>query len=379
MGDAGGWIEELLTSASGASPDAAHPDTPVLAYSPLLGRRIRADASWDDAAISTYVKAREAIEAGDFPTAAAYVDFFVDEAKVIYDVFRGLIPDAIAFLHGRGITRAELETIDRRILALLPLPDGRPFVARARWTEFLGQVRACLLACGSGDGAAALARLAELKETWRQVQDRDVDHLYALLNEAVKRWGEPVVGDFWEAIIGPLFEARYEKFDIRRNPWSGSLWTNVYLAFEAMRGHLVGPDRDGTMEFTEDEDRFTWRFDPCGSGGRALRGDAIEGSPPRMEPPYSWAVLQEGHDFGWNKKGVCLYCTNCCVVMQLKPIDAFGYPVRVVEPPTYPDEREAKCTWHVYKDPAKVPERYYADVGRTKPASLAGDPAPDAP
>jgi hypothetical protein len=46
--------------------------------------------------------------------------------------------------------------------------------------------------------------------------------------------------------------------------------------------------------------------------------------------------------------------------------------VRVVEPPTYPDDREAKCTWHVYKDPANVPERYYTDVGRRKPLTMFG-------
>jgi hypothetical protein len=43
-----------------------------------------------------------------------------------------------------------------------------------------------------------------------------------------------------------------------------------------------------------------------------------------------------------------------------------------VEPPTYPDDREAKCTWHVYKDPANVPERYYTDVGRRKPLTIVG-------
>jgi hypothetical protein len=58
--------------------------------------------------------------------------------------------------------------------------------------------------------------------------------------------------------------------------------------------------------------------------------------------------------------------------MQLKPIDAFGYPVRVVEPPTYPSTSEAKCTWHVYKDPTHVPEGYYRAVGREKPANLGG-------
>jgi hypothetical protein len=96
----------------------------------------------------------------------------------------------------------------------------------------------------------------------------------------------------------------------------------------------------------------------------------VEHTPPRTEPPFNFGVTKEKHDFAWNKKGVCYYCSNCCVVLQLKPIDAFGYPVRVVEPPTYPSNIAAKCTWHIYKDPANVPERYYEDVGRRKPANL---------
>jgi hypothetical protein len=385
MSDAAGWIEAMLADAPG--PDAAGaevgtalPDAEILRFSSILGRRIRSDASWDEAAISTYSKAREAIDSGSWAAAAEYVDFFVDEAAVIYGFFRGLIPDAIAFLERRGATRDQLLEVNARLLNLIRLPDGRPFVARRRWAEFQDQVRSCTVACGAGDRAAALAHLAELKETWRQIQDRDVDHLYGLLNEAAAWWGEAVVGEFWDAIITPLFESRYAKFDIRQNAWQDSLWTNVYLAFESMRGHLVGPDRDGTMEFVEEADRFTWRFDPCGSGGRSLRGDPIEGAPPRMEPPFNYGVTTEEFDFAWNKKGVCYYCVNCCVVMQLLPIDKFGYPVRVVEPPTYPATADAKCTWHVYKDPADVPERYYTDVGRRKPASVGEQvDAPDGP
>ena len=374
MADAGGWIEAMLADVARAPAGAELAGSSVLSYSPTLGRRIRTDEGWSDAAVSTYVRARESIEAREWDQASEYVSFFVDEADVIHGVFGGLIPDAIVYLERRGVTRDELTELNRAILALLDLPDGRAYVSRKRWAEFLDEVRRCTVACGAHDRAAALAHLAELKEVWRQVQDRDVDHLYALLNDAVKRWGEPAVGDFWEAIIGPLFESRYEKFDTRSNAWGDSLWTNVYLAFEAMRGHLVGPDRDGSMEFEEDDERFTWRFDPCGSGGRSMRGDAIEGSPPRMEPPFEFGVTKEKFDFAWNKEGVCYYCVNCCVVMQLKPIDHFGYPVRVVEPPTYPAEKDVKCTWHVYKDPNDVPERYYQDVGREKPASIRRGP-----
>ncbi len=371
-GDAAGWVEEMLADAVADGAPSTDTAGSVLHYSPILGRRIRTDATWPDAAVATYTRAKDAIESGAWSDAAEYVDFFVDEAAVIFGFFRGLIPDANAFLEGRGFDRAELLVLNRRLLDLIPLPDGRPFIARQRWGEFQAEVRACTVACGAQDRAAALTHLAELKEIWRQIQDRDVDHLYGLLNEAVVREGEPVVGTFWDAIIGPLFSSRYAKFDVALHPWDTSLWTNVYLAFEAMRGHLVGPDRDGNMEFSEDDERYTWRFDPCGSGGRSMRGDAIEGSPPRMESPFAYGVTEAEYDFAWNKKGVCYYCVNCCVVMQLMPIDQFGYPVRVVEPPTYPDDREAKCTWHVYKDPANVPERYYTDVGRRKPLTILG-------
>ena len=369
--DASGWISELLAEASEMPAPEISP-TGVLQYSETLGRRVRADTTWESHAVATYTRAIDAIEAGQWAEAAEYVDFFYDEAAVIHGFFEGLIPDAVAFLAERGVGRAQLLELNRRLIDLIRLPDGRPFVSGVRWAEFEAEMRRCLVAVGAQERDEALESLAELKEIWRQVQDRDVDHLYGLLNEAVVYWGEEAVGDFWSAIIGPLFESRYEKFDVQKNPWSESLWTNVYLAMEAMRGHLVGPERDGNMEFSEDEDRYTWRFDPCGSGGRSMLVDAVEGSPPRMESPFEFGVFSEEFDFAWNTKGVCYYCVNCCMVMQLMPIDHFGYPVRVTEPPTYPNDGTAKCTWHVYKDPAKVPERYYTDVGRQKPDVIPG-------
>ena len=46
--------------------------------------------------------------------------------------------------------------------------------------------------------------------------------------------------------------------------------------------------------------------------------------------------------------------------------------VRVVEPPTYPDTADVKCTWHIYKDPRNVPERFYKEVGAEKPDHIPG-------
>jgi hypothetical protein len=368
--DASGWVEEMLGGIELGPWKEGQAAAPGLGYSTVLGRRVRV-GDWQDQKISTYEKIREALASNRLEEAAAFIDFFVDEADVIFNIFRQFIPDLNEFLLRRGVSKVEITEVNARLLGLLTLPDGRPFISRRLWDEFRSKARTLVLACGRGDGEQALKLLDDFKETWRQIQDRDIDHAYGLINEVVVRYGESALAELWDYIIGPLFKMRYEKFDNTKFPWAESLQTNLYLSFEAMRGHLVGPGRFGNMEFEEDKDRYTLRFDPCGSGGRALRGDTeVEHTPPRTEPPFNFGVTKEKHDFAWNKKGVCYYCSNCCVVLQLKPIDAFGYPVRVVEPPTYPSNTAAKCTWHIYKDPANVPARYYEDVGRRKPANL---------
>ena len=125
------------------------------------------------------------------------------------------------------------------------------------------------------------------KETWRQCHDRDVDHTYALMSLVLEELGEPAVRDMYDRVLLPLFVWRYEKFDIDKHPWDEALETLMLVACEAMRGHLVGPERTGDFELIELEDRFILRFDACGSGGRTLRGDWIERTPARMEAPWT--------------------------------------------------------------------------------------------
>jgi hypothetical protein len=187
-------------------------------------------------------------------------------------------------------------------------------------------------------------------------------------------------------VLLPLFVWRYEKFDIDKYPWDEALEVLMLVACEAMRGHLVGPERTGDMELIELEDRYILRFDPCGSGQRTIRGDWIENTPARMEPPYNWKVSQEEKSWNHYQKGVCLYCSHCIVLMEEMPIDRFGYPVRVIDPPVYPDTNRdpsvrQKCQWQMFKDPTKVPEEYYTRTGRTKPAAFGSKArgAPDLP
>lgn len=297
-------------------------------------------------------------------------DYFVDEAKVCYDLYRQWIQDLNVFLKENGASEEELKTTNERLLALLKLPDGRPFQSSQLWSEFLAKVQLCVKYCDQQEAKKALVILEDLKESWRRIHDRDVDHCYGLMNEVAARLGEHRIRDMYDRVLLPLFTWRYDRFDIDKHPWDEGLQALLYVAIEAMRGHLVGPGRTGDMEFSEEEDRYVVKFDPCGSGQRILRGDIIEGTPSRMKPPYNWGVTKEAHDWSWNKKGICFYCAHCCVLMEQMPIDKFGYPVRVVDAPVYDNAQDWKCIWYMYKDPTKVPEQYYERVGRKKPASF---------
>jgi hypothetical protein len=345
-----------------------------LEYFPALGRRVRL-GSWEDQKISTYRKIRQAVEQGRWDDAAELCNYFVDEAKVCFAIYRQWIPDLSAFLAENGLSGEELQTVHAEIVAKLDLPGGRPWDPFRQWHEFVMQVEEFVALVHREEGAAALEKLDALKETWRRGHDRDVDHTYGLMSEIVKRLGEESIGAMWDKVLLPLFTWRYEKFDIDKFAWEEGLETLMLVACEAMRGHLVGPERTGDFELIETEDRYILRFDPCGSGGRTIRGDWIEGTPARMEPPYNWTVSQEEHTWNHNTKGVCHYCTHCIRLMEELPMDRFGYPVRVIDPPTYPDTNpdpnvRQKCQWQMFKDPTQVPEEYYERVGRKRPEAF---------
>lgn len=355
----------MADSSRPAPPLFADHSSPLV-YSPLLGRRVRT-GGWDDQQVGTYHKVRQALSDQRWRDASVLADCCVDEARVCYDLYRQWMADISQFLERRGVESGEVAAINRHLLSLLDLPDGSPFEARQCWVQFLDQVRDFHMLCGERNEAAALAKLEQIRESWRQLHDRDVDHSAGLISEVGNRLGEAAVEPMFHEIMLPLFEKRYGLYDVRKHAWEDSLQALLYITCESMRAHLSGPLRCGDLELWEEEERWVARFDPCGSGGRTMRADKEEKKPPRMEPPYNQAVTKEAHDWAWGKKGVCLYCVHCCILMEQMPIDAFGYPLRVVEPPTYPEQADVKCTWYMYKDPHRVPAEYYKRVGRSKP------------
>jgi hypothetical protein len=111
-----------------------------------------------------------------------------------------------------------------------------------------------------------------------------------------------------------------------------------------MRGHY------SKFTITEEADRYVFRYDPCGSGGRLLRTSSV-------------GVTKKGYPWSWGKKGISYYCTHCCLLFEIIPIELRGYPIAIVHCPEKPED---PCIHYYYKKPGLVPEKYFERVGMTK-------------
>lgn len=348
------------------------PPVVKLTWSEELGKRIR-EGAWQDQAVSTTRKCLDAIAADQWELAAQLVDYWMEEAKVVHVIYQVWTEGFVSYLHERSVPDVEIEHELMRLRTLLAFPDGEPYEATAPWLGLAaaaGTLGNCLRAY-EVSRAEAIDQLDGLRESWRQLHDRGADFQSGLLTFIAARFGEDAVGEAYARVLAPYLDERYQPFDIRERPYGETLYRNLYLAFEAMRGHLVGPDRTGDMAVEEHDDRFVISFDPCGSGGRSQRGDPIEGTGPRPEAPYSFAVTTERHDWAWNEKGVCLYCAHCCFALEHWPARQWGHPLRVIDSPLYPDETAGpepkKCTWTIYKTIDAIPASAYERIGMAKP------------
>ena len=175
------------------------------------------------------------------------------------------------------------------------------------------------------------------------MHDVYTDWVYGLLTYIAKTFGEEEVNKALRSIpmINPL--------DERRGATVTPEEVMQRLA-EAMRAHCARP---GEIKISEEEDRYVLSANPCGSGGKMLRTG-------RTKPPYNFGVTQEPYPWSWSKVGVPYYCAHCALWTGIMAIEKQGYPVRVTE---FPDNPEDSCRMIIYKKPALIPEKYFAELG----------------
>lgn len=336
---------------------------------PVVGHPVRAGGLAEHAA-SSYALAADALDEERFTDAAALARHTVEEAREGYELYALWTEQIRETLAAEGVAEDQIAAGEARLQSLLAGEGGEAFDIHRGWAAYTAAIAAVEAACDERDAEAARAALKQARSAWLETHDRGCDLVYGMLDLVVRHLGEGRIGPLWDELMAPIYET-YDVYDTAAHPWPRSVHRLVVIAALSLRGHLSGPGRIGSVEVAEEPERWVLSFDPCGSGGRTYRGDDVQG--PRMLPPHGFAVTAEAQDWAWGKKGVCVYCVHCCQLNQRMPIRRFGYPTRVINPPTWPEARTGGvCRWSVYKDPALVPEEAYTSVGYEKPAAARG-------
>jgi hypothetical protein len=241
---------------------------------------------------------------------------------------------------------------------------GRP--VRQDEAEDLGRPTQELVAeavdAGEPEAAKALARY--MIPEGKGLHDLFCDWIWNLLSFIAERHGEEEMHQALRASQGGW---------MLRRTWRGFLGlgveARVQLTAEIMRAHHGGPKQDGELEVLEDEEKFTIRMDPCGSGGRMRRGDPVDGTASRLGPPYDFGTTKEAHEWSFGQAGVPYYCVHCAINEKL-PMEWGGHPLWVTD---YDLEPEKPCAWLFYKRADDIPEHYYSRAGHQKPKPGEGE------
>ena len=214
----------------------------------------------------------------------------------------------------------------------------------------------------AGDLEQAKALCEAMKHEWRFLHDMMVDGIAASMTlgqGALRRGGGRRVAALGH---GALLEAQRER-DRQARPQGDRASCSPP---RGARTRPAAPDRSpapSTIE--EDDEKVTFRMNPCGSGQRLWRMGRYEGED-------GHAVMEEEHDWAYNRKGFPIYCTHCTFMNEILPIQWIGYPVYPSDPPG--DFDRDPCTWYWYKDPADIPDRHWERYGLERQLAIRSHP-----
>jgi len=195
----------------------------------------------------------------------------------------------------------------------------------------------------------------------KALHDLFCDWTYDIFDKVAKRYGEEAMHE--------LLRETQSTWMMKRT-WKGLLgmtpFQRLILNAEIFRAHRCGPRQMGELVITEDREKYTLSFDPCGSGGRMRRGDPINGTPSRLGKPYNFGKTSKPYSWSWKQKGVPYYCIHCAVNESLM-IEWGGWPLWVT---MYDPDPEKPCGVIFYKKPEYIPEKYWTRLGFEKPEKL---------
>jgi hypothetical protein len=208
-----------------------------------------------------------------------------------------------------------------------------------------------------GDTAEAKRLCESMKHESQFMHDLLVDGTAGLISFVKERLGDEGVKDAWQWSLERSWKKPVEAI---ASTDRRELAHRLAATWRAHSCSGVGP-APGAFEVEEDDEKLTFRMNPCGSGQRLWRMGRYGEN--------GWGLTDEAHDWSYGRAGFPLYCTHCAFMNETLSIRWIGYPVYPSDPPG--DFDHDPCTWYWYKDPADIPDRHFERYGLERPGADA--------
>lgn len=191
---------------------------------------------------------------------------------------------------------------------------------------------------------------AEMRHEWRFLHDAMAEMMLGLISFVQERLGDDGVAAAWKSTMERGWKKDVSKILSRDR-------RDIVKALAATwRAHStsgVGPEA-GRFEIEEDEEKFTFRMNPCGSGQRLWKLGKYEGDD-------AYGVTEAAHGWSFDREEFPLYCTHCAFMNEILPIRWYGTPAYPSEPPR--DFDHDPCVWYWYKNSDDIPDEYWERHG----------------
>jgi hypothetical protein len=203
-------------------------------------------------------------------------------------------------------------------------------------------------AIDAGDGEQAKTIARRMYNEFVAMHDLYRDWTTATLSAIGRRFGDETLEEIMTEGVKAWWLPNIAKFP--EGP--DALRHRVKMFVAGLRGHLQ------PMHIEEDDEKVVIQMRPCGSGGRLV----LEG---KYEGPDGFLKIAKPQTMTYGRADFPVYCAHE-PPMELVDIERNGAPFVVVEPAAVLGKQH--CSFIVYKDPDKIPARYWERLGKKKPS-----------
>jgi len=237
-----------------------------------------------------------------------------------------------------------------------PETGGRWFTAQELHKLTMPTADRIVEAIRAGDDETAVRLCEAMRHEWRFLHDLMAELILGLISFVQEQGGDDAVESAWRSTMQRGWRRDTATIVARDR---GKIVAALAATWRAHSTSGVGP-HPGRFSIEEDDEKFIFRMNPCGSGQRLWRMGRYRGSD-------AYGITAEAHDWSYGRAGFPLYCTHCSFMNEILPIEWYGQPLYPSDPPD--DFDVDPCTWYWYKDPARIPDRHWSRYGLGKRGS----------